>query len=366
MLRNDQQADYFVSTFYCQTPTVRFLAPTVTEYHCVETHTTFPFLLDGERDALFFFDVERKPVYEQLKKVYPNASFIEHKTPEGSIALYEVFLAREDIRAVQGATVRYFTERGTEDEPLKTNILKQINLVWSDSDPGTIPFNAEISTLLFADEFGEYRFTLKTPALAALSLEGTLGGEGRGGALSASVEWARGLHEWEIKAEGAAGSLRLTWQPPEKEEGDIPSANLYLPPVTKNGLMGNYYPNAEWQGEPVLRQIDPFIHFYYHNPPLSRPYTVEWAGRIFIERAGTYEFGTESIDTSQLYLDGNLVVDNQTLNQYQGNQVELNEGMHEIKLRFADLTGHTHVNLYWQPPEGERETIPSEVLFLEE
>ena len=364
MLRNDRQADYFVSTFYCHTPTVRFLAPEITEYHCVETHSTFPFLLDGERDALFFFDVERKPVYEQLKQIYPDAQFIEHKTPEGSIALYEVFLTRDDIRAVQGATARYFMETAEEGEPLKTDTLKHINADWSTSDPGTFPFNAEISTLLFADVFGEYRFTLEAPAQAALTLDGKPVVEGSGGALSASVELARGLHELEIKAEGAAGSLRLTWQPPEKEAGEIPSANLYLPPVTNNGLMGSYYPNAEWQGEPVLRQIDPFIHFYYHNPPLARPYTVEWSGRIRIDRPGTYEFGTESIDTSQLYLDGNLVIDNQTLNQYQGKQIELNEGMHEIKLRFADLTGHTHVNLYWQPPEGERETIPSEVLFL--
>ena len=364
MNRYDNKADYFVSAFYCNTPTIRFLAPTITDYHCVETHATFPFLLDGERDAVFFFDLDRKPVYDQLKKYYPDAVYTEHKTPGGSTALYEVFLTQADIQSLQGLTARYYADAEMSAEPFKTDVVRQLNVDWSASDPGRPAFYADISGLLFADVYGEYQFTISAPAASAIYLDDTLVVQGEGGVLTGSVELARGLHNIEIKADGTYGNLHVTWQKPESEAGEIAASNLFLPPVTNNGLLGSYYPNAEWQGVPAIKQIDPFIHFYYHNLPLPRPYTVEWVGQINIEKAGTYEFGTEAIDTSQLYLDGVLVVDNQTPNQYQGNQIEMSEGMHDLKLRFADLTSHTHINLYWQPPDGDRDTIPSEVLFL--
>jgi sugar lactone lactonase YvrE len=37
--------------------------------------------------------------------------------------------------------------------------------------------------------------------------------------------------------------------------------------------------------------------------------------------------------------------------------------LHPIRLRFADRTGSTHINIYWRPPGSELETIPMEALF---
>jgi hypothetical protein len=245
-----------------------------------------------------------------------------------------------------------------------TNTTTQLNMDWNQADPGALPFYADYSGMLFADRYGVYHFNIDSPSDLALYLDGSQAFHSSGGNFTGQIELAKGIHSIEIKASGAYGKFHVSWQPPDKEMGDIPASNLFLPPVTNNGLLGSYYPNAAWEGAPAFKQVDPFIHFYFHNPPLPRPYTVEWIGKIKIDKAGSYEMGTESIDGSQLYIDGNLIVDNQTPNQYQGKPVDLSEGYHAIKIKFSDLTGHTHVNLYWKPPDSNLDYVPSEVLFL--
>jgi len=115
---------------------------------------------------------------------------------------------------------------------------------------------------------------------------------------------------------------------------------------------------------PAYIEIDPWIHFYFHNPPLPRPYTVEWIGKIKISNAGQYHFGLESIDESSLYIDNKQVINDQSPNQYVEKVVDMPAGFHLFRLRFADRTGSTHINLYWTPPGSGQEVIPSDVLFL--
>ncbi len=364
MDRYGDQVDYFVSTFYYNTPTVRFLAPNTTEYHRVETQDTFPFLLDGTRDVIFFLDRDRKPVYEQIKKYYPNAIYTEHKMPGGSVALYEIYLTQKDIQSIQGLNVNYFSTPEMKGNGDSNTTVKQLNLAWTPENPGALPFYCDISGVLFVDRFGQYQFSIESPSTFDLYFDGKLAFHGEGGTFTGSTELAKGVHSIEIKAVGEYGNFHVTWQPPDGEMGEIPVSNLFLPPVTNNGLLGSYYPNAAWEGVPSIIQVDPFIHFYFHNTPLPRPYTVEWVGKLQISKSGTYELGLESIDGSQLYIDNSLLLDNQTPNQYQGKTIDLTEGLHPIKIRFSDLTGSTHINLFWKPPDSELQNIPSEVLFL--
>lgn len=358
------KADFFVSTFYYDTPTIRYIAPSMTDYHRIETHDTFPFLLEGHRDVIIFLDPDRTPVYEQIKTIYPNATFTEHKAPGERLALYEIYLTKADIESAQGLMVDYYSTSEMNEKPFLSSKVSQISLDWSADNPGNLPFYAVIHGALFAERFGNYQFNIESPSSIDVYLDKQQVFHSEGGIFSGSIELAKGVHSIEITSNGSYGQLKLSWQPPDGEMSNIPAAYLFLPPVTNNGLMGSYYPNAVWEGAPAFKQVDPFIHFYFHNPPLQRPYTVEWFGNLKIEKSGNYELGLESIDGSQLYIDNTLIVDNQTPNQYQGKLINLLEGMHSIKVRFSDITGATHINLYWKPPDSDRQYIPSSVLFL--
>jgi hypothetical protein len=133
--------------------------------------------------------------------------------------------------------------------------------------------------------------------------------------------------------------------------------------VTTNGLLGRYFANREWQGEPVLAQIDPRIDFYFHLTPLQRPYSVEWTGKLYVPKSGQYEFATEQISASRLAIDGKQIIDNQQKNSMAQAKLDLTAGYHDVKLHYRDEDGYSHMYLYWTPPGGKREIIPTENLY---
>src|SRR4029078_2370624 len=102
------------------------------------------------------------------------------------------------------------------------------------------------------------------------------------GELNGGLRLAQGNHSFRVRAVGAPGAFTLAWRPPAREPELISPLALYVPPVTGNGLLGNYYPNNDWRAPAALARIDPQLDFYFHIPPLNRPYTVEWTGKIVI------------------------------------------------------------------------------------
>ncbi|MGZ9221940.1 MAG: PA14 domain-containing protein, partial [Anaerolineales bacterium] len=133
---------------------------------------------------------------------------------------------------------------------------------------------------------------------------------------------------------------------------------------TNNGLLGAYYPSPDWSGDPAFMQIDPEIAYYFHIIPLPRPYTVEWTGKLLAPTAGEYRFALDSVDGSQLTLDGLVVVDNPNGRTTIENVTSLTEGWHDIRVRFSDRTSATQIYLYWTPPGAtELELVPTHYLL---
>src|SRR5205807_10167908 len=76
------------------------------------------------------------------------------------------------------------------------------------------------------------------------------------------------------------------------------------------GLLGKYYRNGRWEGEPAETRVDATIDFDWSKSfPLPPPFSVDWRGSIFIEQPGVYAFALTSYDGSSLEIDGHLVVD---------------------------------------------------------
>jgi DNA-binding beta-propeller fold protein YncE/4-amino-4-deoxy-L-arabinose transferase-like glycosyltransferase len=359
------QVDFYISSFYYHVPTISFLAPKVEDYHKIEPHETLPIRLDGKKGVVMIVDGDRRPFYLQAKSYYPNAEFKEYSAPDGTIVLYGIFLKPADILATQGLTASYFPGANWSEKPSQVRNETNFSFDWRDGDPLTFPFGVQWQGILFANTFGLYRLTLHSPAAIDLTIDGsqiTLEGDG-GGEQTAEVVLAKGNHSLKLRTQAQAGHFELDWQPPSEAEGPIPLSALLLPGITNHGLLGSYYANGNWQAPPAYTQIDPWIHFYFHNPPLPRPYTVEWVGNIDIAKGGLYTFGLESIDESALYIDGEQVISDLRLNQYQEAQIELTQGFHAIRLRFTDRTSATHINIYWTPPGSDREIIPTDVLY---
>jgi hypothetical protein len=133
--------------------------------------------------------------------------------------------------------------------------------------------------------------------------------------------------------------------------------------VAVQGLLGSFYEGGDWQSEPALQRIDPFIDAYFHLIPLARPYGVIWSGQIEIPESGSYAFGLEVNGQAQLFIDDQLLVDAAESTPYLEGNIDLDAGRHDLRLQFLDDVGGSRLHLYWTPPGQERQIVPSEMLF---
>lgn len=89
-----------------------------------------------------------------------------------------------------------------------------------------------------------------------------------------------------------------------------------------------------------------------------------YTGFILVPVAGEWTFATNSDDGSWLWIDGKPVVANGGSHapmERQGS-LELSAGRHEIEVRYFELSGGELLDVRWQGPGMERETIPLSAL----
>ncbi len=96
-------------------------------------------------------------------------------------------------------------------------------------------------------------------------------------------------------------------------------------------------------------------------------YGFEFTGLIKIDNEGVYKFYTESDDGSLLYIDDNLVVDND--NQHglveKSGAVPLSKGLHKIKISYFEASGDNNLNVRYEGSGIKYKVIPDSVLYYE-
>jgi alpha-L-fucosidase len=90
-----------------------------------------------------------------------------------------------------------------------------------------------------------------------------------------------------------------------------------------------------------------------------------FTGIINIAETGFYDFYTESDDGSLLYIDGELVVNNDGSHgmEEKTGKALLEKGYHTIKLVYFDSAGDNGLKVSYTAPGKEKQEIPKEVLF---
>jgi hypothetical protein len=131
-----------------------------------------------------------------------------------------------------------------------------------------------------------------------------------------------------------------------------------------HGLLGKYYRNGDWRGEPVDIQIDPVVDFDWSKSlPLPPPFSVEWTGNIMIENPGDYIFALVADDGALLEIDGRIVVDvTRVLLQKRTGTIHLSPGLHPIRVRYFNVLFGGSVKLSWTETGRPEQTVPTEVL----
>ncbi|HEX2923615.1 MAG TPA: PA14 domain-containing protein, partial [Chloroflexota bacterium] len=319
--------------------------------------------LRDARGVALFLEPNQTEAISTIRRLYPQAEIRRFSPPSGGDPLlYSVVVRQPDVLRLQGMTASYYANSDWSGEPALTEQVPSTSIELGAGLP-TMPFSARWESTLASPTYGRYRFKVEGPTSVNVWLDGSPLEHTND---VQEVVMAKGNHSLVISAiVTEATAIRLLWQPPNTAQMvPISQGALFNPAASAHGLLGSYYRNAGWNGTPALEQIDPYIDRQIHLLPLPRPYTVEWKGKIDIPRSGSYRFGTESADTSWMYIDERLVVTNDGANrQFKDGSVTLDEGYHDIRIRFIDQTDHTFVRLSWTPPGGQREVLPSTRLY---
>ena len=98
-------------------------------------------------------------------------------------------------------------------------------------------------------------------------------------------------------------------------------------------------------------------------------FAIRFRGRLAIETPGTYTFALNSDDGSKLYINQNLVVDNDGIHtpRYVQGSLKLAVGLHHIEIHyFQGQPYQIALQWFYQPPNGEEQIVPPEIIYLPE
>jgi hypothetical protein len=376
----------------------RYLVPDYTVYHHFDPATVIPLRgtaqggPESSAGTVLFVAPDTQSIRRQAEELYPcivepclQVETFAHPY-SGRVVMYEYVFSREVIAGVQGLDARYVPLAETDVGKLgrgdaEVRIDSTIDFVWDDDAPDgrpvsagqlpsvAYPFEATWTGGLLAPEFGVYTLHVELPGSLMLELDGreVLSGEGTA---SRQIVMAQGVHDLYLEGRvNGPGALRLMWQTPTGTDGPteplrvVPGDALYRASWPVRGLVGRFYANGNWEGEPAQARLDRQVAYYFHFLPLPRPYTVEWAGRLVAPVEGVYRLSLRAISSASLHVDGHLVVDRTSPGQMGEGEVYLTSGLHDILVRYLDDQSHSQIYLYWQPPGAEFGLIPPDVLF---
>ena len=383
----------------------RYLVPDYPVYHHFDPATIFPLrgadaggrqfiprsaAQDGQGWAtaraspagtVLFVSPETGTVHRHATELYPcgEGPCLQVETfahpYSGNVVLYEYVFSQEVIAGVQGLDARYIPLADTDvGKPgrgdIEVRIDSTIDFSWQDDAPdgrsvsATFPFGATWTGGLLAPEYGVYTLHVELPGRFVLELDGqeALSGEG---AASRQIVMAQGVHSLYLEGRvSGPGAVRLAWQTPtDATMHAVPGDALYRASWPARGLVGRFYANGDWEGEPVHVRLDRQLAYYFHFLPLPRPYTVEWQGRLAAPVAGVYRLSVWAVSGASLDINGQPVIDRTAPGQMGEGEVYLVSGLHDIRVRYLDDRSHSQIYLYWQPPEAEHALIPPDVLF---
>ncbi len=231
------------------------------------------------------------------------------------------------------------------------------------------------------DQAGDYTFYTKSDDGSTLYIDGkqVVDNDGlhspreRSGKIGLSV----GRHAIEVRFfEKRIGQvLEVSYEAAGLKKQRVPQSKLY--PADRYqiaaipGLRYTYY-EGQWSNIPNFASLKALKKGVVPNVSLSPSQRDRYFGFVFdgyikIERKGEYTFYTTSDDGSQLYINGQQIVNNDGMHpiRERSGKVLLGVGYHQIEVRYFENAYAEKLAMSYQGPGMSKREIPDAVLFLE-
>ncbi len=157
---------------------------------------------------------------------------------------------------------------------------------------------------------------------------------------------------------------------------DLPSSMEEAPhqPGQQNGIQASYFtPHTKTADSETIDQrevlesriVDKFQLMVPEGQTRDQFVNI-FRSNLVISKAGNYQFFLASDDGSRLYIDGNVVVNNDGdhgMKEATGT-VRLTEGQHSIRVNYFNSSGGNGLKVAWKGPGFKRQPIPVERLVV--
>lgn len=296
-------------------------------------------------DALFLIDPYYAAVADYFYLFYPGA-VIETVTGAGGGPIYlRIRIPAGDLEAVQGLNLtRIFANGERETIPVPG-----FNVPQNEQPLNRVRWEGSLRI----ERSGYYGFQVSNGVLEV------------DGFPAQNQFLARGLHHVALESDRPA-EVDVNWIPAGAAPGPIPNELLFRIQTPDQGLLGAYYQGESWEGEPLFRQVTPFLLLAWPaDEPIYHPFSARFTGQIRIEQPGTYFFRIEADDGARFTVDGEVVAESlipDRPNRLDA-QLELTPGLHDIQIDYFQRGGGSALEFYWRPPNQGESPVPPSVLI---
>ncbi|MFB6175387.1 MAG: PA14 domain-containing protein [Candidatus Nanohalobium sp.] len=330
-------------------------------------------------------DGEKSPSVDKVNLTYSNskASFQEMKTVTdvqsgvvnnlsfdfSSYSLPTNFLWNIQVKQSDGST----NISKSREVNVRPHSFASPDIKWSEPEDGTsnrTPINFSFTPKCYS-EYGCYEVSLYFNST----------GEKGSWIFNQDNDWSRGslsnttFESGKVKLEGEVGEqgkLRYRWYDTEglnqdNSYGDSKKDmdkffNTKIEGVSLEGS-GEYSREVDWKNN----EWDPKPSYLPGDH-----YSWKASGYIYAPNTGTYKFGIDSDDASDLFINGEMVTSyygghGDSGDYSHSGTVELSEGYHTLKVRMQEDTGGDGVSIAWERPnKNNMKVIPSNRFFLKD
>ncbi len=318
-------------------------------YHVVVPEVNLPVPDDGH-DVLILLDTDYWPLRDYIASFYPQARLELVRLSDNSPVYMRVQVPRTQVAALQGLTERLTYADGRSEE----RAVSQVELKPEDIQAKEIAWQGAIRL----DHGGDYEIR----------------GEGGLQVFLDGKPWegqhylGRGLYGLRVVWPGGASSnARLIWQIPNHDPVPVPPEALFRVAWPRQGLLGTYYRNTNWEGAPLFHQVTPFLLLAWPDEQPVVPngeFSARYTGALHVTEPGKYWLRVEADDGARLTLDGKVL--GEWLKPGQPGSfeatVDLAPGDHPIQVDYFQIGGGSALRMFWRHGDGPQAPVPPAAL----
>ncbi|HET9909962.1 MAG TPA: PA14 domain-containing protein, partial [Anaerolineales bacterium] len=179
----------------------------------------------------------------------------------------------------------------------------------------------------------------------------------------------RGLYRLHLSwKSGSGNNPRLLWQVNDQAPEPVPPEALFRITGASHGLLGTYWSNRNWEGDPVFHQVTPFLLLAWPDEQPIVPngeFSARYTGTLRVTDPGSYLLRIKADDGARLILDGDVL--GEGLIAGQPNDIEaiteLEARDYPIQIDYFQQGGGSGLRLFWSYNGGPLTPIPPTALF---